>query len=77
MTEREKTTIQAWIEEIAGDVTWKKEALHEALDNGYIISLVKNDNPISLVNGEVAFCDNGIIGILSKTQVVLQAEKKN
>lgn len=77
MKDMEKLQVSEWIQEIAGDVTWKKEALHEALDKGYEIRLVKNDRPIILSDGEVAFADNGVIGIVSNMQVVLKADKKD
>lgn len=72
--------IDKWIQMIAGDVEWKKKALREALEDGYEIRLALNDRPIELKEGEVAFTDNGIIGILKlrddKIQAKLQAEKK-
>jgi hypothetical protein len=69
------------IKAITGDVTWKQKALHEALDKGYEIRVFKNEEPVLLKDGEVAFSDNGIIGILKlregKLQAILKAEKKN
>lgn len=62
------------IKAIAGDVSWKQEALHEALDAGYEIRLVKNDRPISLKDGETAFADNGIIGIIRLRDLSIQAK---
>lgn len=72
--------MEQWIEAIAGNVEWKQRALHEALEAGYEIRLAINDRPIELKEGEMAFEDNGIIGILrlreEKVQAKLEAEKK-
>lgn len=69
------------IKAIAGDVAWKQNALHEAIDVGYEIRVFKNEEPVLLKDGEVAFSDNGIIGILKlregKLQAILKAEKKS
>lgn len=62
------------IKAIAENVSWKQEALHQVLESGYEIRLVKNDMPILLKDGETAFADNGIIGIIRLRELSIQAK---